>query len=75
MTIFNYDNLPVILIPYILREVGNPAICVWVTNQETKEKVFCDAVTIGELKSFFNNVVFTFTLATKSVMFTEKYPL
>jgi len=53
MTIFDYDNLPTISIPYILREVGNPAIGVWVTNQETKEKVFCDAVTIGELKSFF----------------------
>jgi len=46
MTIFDYDNLPTISIPYILREVGNPAIGVWVTNQETKEKVFCDAVTL-----------------------------
>jgi hypothetical protein len=46
MTIFDYDNLPTISIPYILREVGNPAIGAWVTNQETKEKFFCDAVTL-----------------------------
>lgn len=37
MTIFDYDNLPTITIPYILRDVDNPAVSVTVTNQETKE--------------------------------------
>ena len=40
MTIFDYDNLPIITVSYILRDSDNPSIGVWVTNQETKEKVF-----------------------------------
>lgn len=53
MTIYNYTNLPTITIPYILRDSDNQAIGVWVTNQETKEKLFCDAVDVGNLKAFF----------------------
>jgi len=41
MTIFDYTNLPTISIPYILREEGNVAVSVYVTNQETKEKLLC----------------------------------
>ena len=45
MTIFNYSNLPTITVPYILRDTDNQSVGVWVTNQETKETTFCDAVT------------------------------
>ena len=43
MTIFDYTNLPIITVPYILRDSSNTSVGVWVTNQETKEKVFLDA--------------------------------
>ena len=43
MTIFDYTNLPTITVPYILRDVDNPAVNVSVTNQETKEKVILPA--------------------------------
>ena len=59
MTIYDYDNLPIINVPYILRDEQNQAIGVWVTNQETKESLFCDAVTIGELSAYFYDGYFT----------------
>ena len=59
MTISTHSNLPIISVNYILRDVTNPAIGAWVTNQETKQSTFCDAVTIGELKSFFYDGYFT----------------
>jgi len=57
MTIFDYDNLPTITISYILRDADNPTIGVWVTNQETKEKAFFDAVTAPTV--FINDGYFT----------------
>lgn len=41
MTIFNYNNLPTITVPYILRDTDNQSVGVYVTNQETKETTFC----------------------------------
>lgn len=59
MTIFDYNSLPTITVPYILRDETNPPVGVWVTNQETKDSVFCDSVTIGELSAFFYDGYFT----------------
>ena len=59
MTIFDYDSLPTITVPYILRDVDNPSIGVWVTNQETKEKLFLaiDATSFFyDGFSLFNNI-------------------
>jgi len=55
MTIFNYDSLPEIEVPYILRDEDNQSVGVWVTNQETKETVFCDE----GVTSYFYNDFFT----------------
>lgn len=55
MTIFDYDSLPTIIVPYILRDIDNPATGVWVTNQETKEKLF---FTLDDT-SFFYDGYFT----------------
>jgi len=52
MTIFDYDSLPTIIIPYILRDVDNQSVGVWVTNQETKEKTFC---TVNDTSYFYND--------------------
>lgn len=57
MTIFNYSNLPTVTVPYILRDENNQSVGVWVTNQETKETTFCDAVT--DATSFFFDGYFT----------------
>jgi len=57
MTIFNYSNLPTIPVPYILRDTDNQSVGVWVTNQETKETTFCDAVTTPT--SYFYTDYFT----------------
>lgn len=45
MTIFDFDNLPTITIPYIIRDLDNQAVSVSVTNQETKETVSLAALT------------------------------
>ena len=37
MTIFDYDSLPIISVPFILRDADNIADSVLVVNQETKE--------------------------------------
>ena len=37
MTIFDFDSLPIITVPYIIRDLDNQAVSVSVTNQETKE--------------------------------------
>lgn len=42
MTIFDYTSLPTIVVPFILRDIGSPT-GVYVTNQETKERIFCEA--------------------------------
>jgi len=59
MTISDYSIMPLINVNYIHRDSSNTAIGVWVTNQETKQTTFCDAITIGELRSYFYDGYFT----------------
>lgn len=60
MTIVNYTDLPEIEVPYILRDEDNQAVGVYVTNQETKEQVFCDK----DVTSYFYNDYFTVDITT-----------
>lgn len=52
MTIINYTDLPIITVPYILRDADNQAVGVYVTNQETKESTYC---AVGDTSTFFND--------------------
>lgn len=45
MTIIEYSSLPLLSVTYIHRDSDSVGIGVWVTNQETKERLFFDAVT------------------------------
>lgn len=71
MTIFNYDNLPTIEVPYILRDEDNQSVGVWVTNQETKEETFCD---FG-VTSYFANDYFTVDVTALLPTITENTTL
>ena len=51
MSIFDYTNLPTITVPYILRDEDNLAVGVYVTNQETKEQLYC---LLGDTALFYD---------------------
>jgi hypothetical protein len=71
MTIFNYTNLPIISIPYILRDADNIATNVVVTNQETKESA---TLPVGDTSEFYFDS-FTIDVTALLVGITENTSL
>lgn len=71
MTIFDYTNLPTISIPYILRDADNLAVGAYVTNQETKEKLYC----LLDDTAFFYDIYFTVDVTALLTGITENTSL